>query len=162
MDVILSDGAAVTGGNVTYVLTYGVDLVAAGYVGYTQSEFGKLVYFDWSPVEWDDPMEHMTVYLHLPVKVPEKEVKNEFLEKIKFRTEKFVNSEYLISYYGSEGSDGLYLTQRLHRQDIASRYHMRIQEYLDASYFPNLGAAARTGGPSREYAKSFPNVCWKA
>ncbi|MGB9587555.1 MAG: hypothetical protein ACPL7O_05190, partial [Armatimonadota bacterium] len=63
-DVILANGQAAGPGDVTYAILYGADLAGAGMLDYTESQYGRLVVFNWAPVQWDKPLEHETVYLH--------------------------------------------------------------------------------------------------
>lgn len=135
-DIVLANGAAVSRGEVTYIVLYGADLLGAGQLGPTQSEFGKLTYLNWSPVQWDLPMEHMTIYLHYPIRVQGKNVSREFLKKVGFRTEKFVNTNYLISYYGQPYNGQYFLTVRFHKKNPPARYQMRVQCYIDSNWFP--------------------------
>jgi hypothetical protein len=55
-DVVLADGEAFGPGEITYIILYGADLGEAGMLDYTQSQFGKLVVFNWAPVQWDEPL----------------------------------------------------------------------------------------------------------
>ncbi len=137
-DVILANGRAIGPGEVTYVVVYKTDLSGAGMLDYTDSEFGRLVVFNWAPVQWDEPLEHETVYLHYPIPVDGTEVTQARLDQVGFRTEKFVNERYLISYYGQEYQGKHWLTVRFHRNDLDARYHMQIQAYVIAKFFPNL------------------------
>ena len=137
-DVVLANGRGIGPGEVTYIVVYKTDLSGAGMLDYTDSEFGRLVVFNWAPVEWDQPLEHQTVYLHYPIPVDGREVTQERLQQVGFRTERFVNERYLISYYGQEYAGKHWLTVRFHRNDIPPRYNMRIQTYVIDKFFPDL------------------------
>lgn len=133
-DIVLANGAAETG-EITYILLYDTDLFDSGMLGYTDSKFGKLAYLDWAPNEWGKPMEHETIYLHYPIKVKGKTVDKALLKKVGFKTEKFVNANYLISYYGQPYNGKNYLTVRFHKKNPPARYHMAIKCYIDGKYF---------------------------
>ena len=57
-DVVLANGKSFSG-NAIYMLNYGSDFSASGNIGFTDSkENGKLFYFDWAPVQWDECSKH--------------------------------------------------------------------------------------------------------
>ncbi len=69
-DVVLAGGRSVNDGQVIYILTYGTDLAASGYLARTtSSEHGKLVVLNWSPVQWDDRLGHYTLKIYWPHEV---------------------------------------------------------------------------------------------
>ena len=73
-DVVLAGGQGFTG-SALYFLNYGGDLASAGLIGWTKSaSFGELFYFDWAPEQWDQPLEHRTVRVVLPISVPQEKV----------------------------------------------------------------------------------------
>ncbi|MEW6550383.1 MAG: hypothetical protein AB1407_13070, partial [Spirochaetota bacterium] len=68
-DVVLERGKGFTG-EAYYFLNYAGDFGSAGLVGLTRSEeSGELIYFDWAPVQWDEPLKARTVRLVLPIAV---------------------------------------------------------------------------------------------
>ena len=121
-----------------YVITYGADLAAAGLIGTTESpEFGSLIYFDWAPVTWDEPLDHRTVRITLPIVIPPSRKAEDVLKTIDFRTEKYVNAENLIDYYGQKGNDGKdYLTIRFHQNNVTTEATQRIQFYVKKDALP--------------------------
>ena len=145
-DIVLAGGGAIGAGReVTYILVYGVDLLRYGKVGLTESEFGELAYLNWAPVQWGEPLEHETVYVHYPVEA-RGEVTVERLGELNFRTERWVNERYLIDYRAQEFEGRRFLTVVLHREDLPASYHFRVQQYIDSSVFPLLGERLHEAG----------------
>ncbi|HEY9594574.1 MAG TPA: hypothetical protein VHE79_08855, partial [Spirochaetia bacterium] len=141
-DVVLAGGRGFSG-DAMYFLNYGGDLAASGHIGWTTSaDYGELFYFDWAPEEWEYPMEHRTMRIELPIEVTGEKVADDFLAKIGFRTEPYVNDQNGIDAYGSRGDDGkYYLTLRFHQTDLGERQTQRLQFYISKSAIPMAGAA---------------------
>ena len=133
--IILADGKAIDSGNVIYKFTYTTDLGASGHLGLTNAETDKLVYLNWAPVQWDAPMEHYTVRVYYPVEMEPRELTLPKMGEYTFKTEPFMNSEYLISYYCKPYQGKNLLTVRLHRANIPTKYQFRVQQYISARYF---------------------------
>ncbi|MBN1268163.1 MAG: hypothetical protein JXB04_01125, partial [Kiritimatiellae bacterium] len=140
-DIILADGRAIDSGDVIYRFTYATDFAQSGHAGVTKSEFGELVYFNWAPVQWDSPLQHYSVRVYYPVHVTAEQFTLEEMNQFGFRTEKFMNKEYLISYYGQPFNNQRWLTVRLHKDKIPAHYHFRVQQYIDRGYFGELPAS---------------------
>ena len=149
-DILLAGGARAPSGELTFTLVYALDFAAAGHVAKTKSDLGELVVFNWAAPQWDYKMEHQTLYIHYPVDVGKKEVDEAYLDSVTFRTERFMNREYLISYYGQEDQGKFWLTVRLHKDDLPKQYKMRVQQYVAAELLPELSAAPTREGPAPE------------
>ena len=136
-DVILENGKGFSG-SALYKLNYGSDLLGSGNIGDTESQTsGKLFFFDWAPVTWDEPLEHRTVRIVLPIQVASDHIDKSFLESISFLTEKYVNSENKIDYYGTKGDDGrYYCTLRFHQINVPAQVTQRLQFYILRAAIP--------------------------
>ncbi|MCX7029660.1 MAG: radical SAM protein [Spirochaetes bacterium] len=131
-DIVLAGGRAFSG-SAMYFLNYGVDLASDGSIGSTTSDqYGSLFYFDWAPEQWDEPLEHRTVRVVLPVTVSSETVGQDVLTQVDFRTEQYVNEENAtIDWFGTKGDDGkYYLTARFHQTNVATMQTQRLQFYL--------------------------------
>jgi len=145
-DVVLAGGKALGPGENTYIVHYAADLVDSRNLGLTEApDLGPLVVLGWAPVQWDEALEHYTVYVHYPVEVPperaavEGEVRKvapEFLEEVVFRTEKFMNEQYLIDYRATPSGGNDWLTILLHKKSAPAKFHFLVQPYISAQYFP--------------------------
>ena len=93
-------GQGVSRGHVIYTLVYGLDLVGGGHLGYTESEFGRLAYLNCAVPQWDEPMEHQTIYVHYPIEVSGEAVSADLPGELGLRTEPFMNDQYKIWYLG--------------------------------------------------------------
>ena len=61
-DVVLAGGQSWGPGEATYTFSYDADLAAAGFVSLTRPpDSPPLTVFNWSPVEWDEPLDHETL-----------------------------------------------------------------------------------------------------
>ncbi|HPN56547.1 MAG TPA: hypothetical protein PLD92_06845, partial [Candidatus Omnitrophota bacterium] len=135
-DIVLAGGQAFHDGEITYRFNYETDLQESGHVVLTESQDGRLVVFNWAPVQWSDALEHETVTVHYPVVMNTPEGSPEALSAVNFLTEKYVNQRYKIDYPAATNAQGNpVFTVRFHRDDLPSRYHFQIQTYLDAKYF---------------------------
>ena len=136
-DVVLAGRQGFTG-RAMYFLAYGGDLAGAGLIGWTKSaDFGELFYFDWAAEQWDQPLEHRTVRILLPVTVAGEKLASGSLATLGFRTEPFVNQENAIDAFGTKGTDGsYYLTLRFNQDGVAPRQTQRLQFYLKKSAIP--------------------------
>ena len=135
-DIVLAGGKAINSGDVVYKFSYATDLAASGHLGTIQSEqFGTLVYFDWSPVQWEASMDHYTVRVYYPIEVQAGELSMKQMDQYDFKTEPFMNKEYLISYLGQGHNGKSWLTVRLHRKSPPANYHFRIKQYISAESF---------------------------
>lgn len=156
-DVVLSGGKAIGRGQVIYVLTYGTDLATTGHLARTtSSEGGELAVLNWSPVQWDDRLGHYTLKIYWPATVPGTEVSPEELARLKLLTEKFMNESYKMDYFGTQRNGKYWLTQRIHWESVPVKGRLRVQEYVDASLFSSLPAAARqlpAEAPPEAYAE---------
>jgi len=151
-DIILAEGGAFTSGQITYFFRYAADLESSGNLTQTMSAEKRLTVFNWAPVQWRDPMEHQAVTVRFPVTASGEKPGAAFLEKIGFRTEKFVNERYLVDYPLVKDSSGAgVFSARFFRRDLGSRYHFRIQVYLDAQYFglKTMASGGLLKGPPR-------------
>ncbi|HOI43873.1 MAG TPA: hypothetical protein PK523_13095, partial [Elusimicrobiales bacterium] len=70
-DIILADGRSFNNGEITYFFRYAADLQAAGTLTQTMSGERRLAVFNWSPVQWDEALEHMTVKVIYPERLRE-------------------------------------------------------------------------------------------
>lgn len=144
-DIILADGQGFQGGDITYFFRYAADFQAAGTLTQTMAGDKRLAVFNWSPVQWDEPLEHMTVKVIYPFPIAGGQVGEPELKGVNFMTEKFVNKEYLIDYPATDNGKGETLfTVRYHRSAPGTKYHFRIQSYVDAALF-DLKTMASTG-----------------
>lgn len=122
-------------GEITYIFHYYADLAQSGNLDYTKSEYGRLAVLHWSPVQWDESLEHMTVVIHYPIELTDNTVVNYDLEMFNFRTEKFMNQNYSIDYYGQKEDNKHFFTVRLHKERLSAKYHFMIQQYISSEYF---------------------------
>ena len=136
-DVLLADNAAVTG-EATFILVYESNLAQAGYLVHTKSQAGEqLVGLNWSTVGWDESLEHATLYVHYPIIVEQARLAPQDMEKYHFRTEKWMNERYLLSYYGQSFEGENFLTVQIHWSDVPARQGLKVQQYIGAEYFPS-------------------------
>ena len=160
--IVLAGGKAIDSGDVIYKFTYTTNLGASGYLGTTDAEAGKLVYLNWSPVQWDAPMNHYTVRVYYPIEMEPRDLSLPEMGAYTFKTEPFMNSEYLISYYCKPYQGKNLLTVRLHREDIPTRYHFRVQQYINARYFNDTPVQPTTpdqpSAPVQPTAPAQPSV----
>jgi hypothetical protein len=98
-----------------------------------------LAVLNWSPVQWKDRLGHYTLKIYWPATVSSAEVKAEELARLKLRTEKFMNASYKIDYFGTERNGKHWLTQRIHWEGVPPQGHFRVQEYVDAGLFNQVG-----------------------
>ena len=76
-DIVLANGQRYSGKG-HYFLTYMGNFAQSGLVGFTNSpEHGDLVYFSWSPVQWDSSLTYRAVRLVLPVIVSQEKISEE-------------------------------------------------------------------------------------
>ncbi|RMF83075.1 MAG: hypothetical protein D6744_05385, partial [Planctomycetota bacterium] len=152
-DVLLADGQRYGPGEITYVLTYFADYGAAGYFAKTRSpEHGDLVAFNWAPVQWDESLEHYTIYVRWPIRIDRDELTFEQVTRLGLRTPKEVNERYLLSFLGRRGtavtppvepSEGdRYLVIRAHRNDIRAREKCQVTYYFPQELIPDLKLGA--------------------
>nr|MDA8131450.1 hypothetical protein [Elusimicrobiota bacterium] len=135
-DIVLAGGQAVTSGEITYFFRYAADLQASGNLTQTMSGDRKLAVFNWSPVQWDDPVGHEALTVRFPVALASPQVDDKTLSGLGFMTEKFVNERYSIDYPAVKNAEGRDIfSVRFFRKDLESRYHFQVQVYLDASHF---------------------------
>jgi hypothetical protein len=131
-DVLLAGGRDL-GGVVTFILVYASDLAASGNLAATVSPTGeKLAVLNWSTVGWDEPIEHYTLSVHYPIAIEKDELTPQEMEQFTFRTEKWMNERYLISYYAQPYKGKKWLSVRLHWKDVPSGQGLRVQQYIDA------------------------------
>ncbi|HTP57754.1 MAG TPA: DUF2207 domain-containing protein, partial [Spirochaetia bacterium] len=155
-DVVLAGGQGFTG-EAMYFLAYGGDLAGNGLIGLTKSaDFGELFYVDVAPEEWDQPLQHRTVRITLPVTVAGEKVPADALTQLGFRTEPFVNQENSIDAYGTKGTDGAYyLTLRFNQENVQTKQAQRLQFYLKSSAVPlQAGILSQTATPGAGGAPS--------
>jgi hypothetical protein len=145
-DIVLAGGRAVDRGDVIYVFTYDVDLGRHGLLGRTRAGADELVYLNWAPTQWDDPLEHMTVRVYYPIEVAHGSPDAAFLAGVGFRTEKWMNERYLIDYRTQELGAKRWLLVQLHRERIPRRYRFRVQQYVDARFFDSTARPAVASG----------------
>ncbi|MBQ0105065.1 MAG: hypothetical protein KBT47_03405, partial [Armatimonadetes bacterium] len=82
------DGGSRLRENAVWVVRYATDFYGAKYIGYTENkELGKLVYVDWCPLIWDQPMNHYTVYWHFPFECAGEKPTKEELAKFHIYTD---------------------------------------------------------------------------
>ncbi len=174
-DIVLAGGRGFSGTGYI-VLTYRAQLARAGMTGLTQVPentdgvpAGTYFYFNWSPVEWEYRLASRTTRIVLPVVIPDGisgadspsggavsgENVSAYIAGLGFFTEKYVNSQNSIDWYGTEGEDGnRYLTFRFSQENVPPREHQQIQFYLntaDSSVMSGLGLteqAVRQAGAS--------------
>ena len=122
-----------------WVIKYATDFYGAGYEGYTTTDKGeKLVFLNWSPLIWDQGMEHYTVYWHFPYEVSGEKVTDEEKAKFRIRTEKAImnDSGYLIDYKGQKDDNGKYwFTMIVHKNNPYTKFDFRQQFYVPAEFF---------------------------
>ncbi|HEX9186645.1 MAG TPA: hypothetical protein VGB87_06225, partial [Vicinamibacteria bacterium] len=142
-DVVLAGGEAWGPGDATYTFSYDADLAAAGLVAVTRPPDGPpLTVFNWSPVEWDEPLEHHTLVARF-ASVPAPRAGDLSLEDAAgagLRTEPWVNERYLISYRGEGSPPTLWV--RFHQADVPARGPHRVQLYLPSGHFPGVAVQA--------------------
>ena len=135
-DIILADGRAFTNGELTYFFRYAADLEASGNVTQTMSGDKRLTVFNWSPVQWEDPLDHQAVVVRFPLTAPAGGPDETFLQKTGFMTEKFVNERYMIDYPGVKNPAGENIfSARFFRKNLSAKYHFQIQVYLGGEAF---------------------------
>ena len=146
----LAGGAGLDKGTVIFRFRFAADMAAAGHLARTtDAEKRELAVFHWVPSTWDGPLQHYTVKVRYPVPVEGEPGSKEFLESVRFRTEPFMNKEYLIDYRRTE--DGRFEVL-LHREKVPKDYAFRIQQYVRGDLFDAAGgtaAAQRTDPPGR-------------
>jgi hypothetical protein len=152
-DVLLARGISYGPGEITFIIHFGGDLAKSGNLATTQSEFGELVVLHWSPPQWDEPLEHYTVQVYYPITVPGEEVRP---DEYGFRTERFMNEQYLLSYFGQPYRGEYYFAVRIHRNDIGTRRKLMIQQYVPAAHFKTERFGKIEIKPEREKRFSFP------
>ncbi|MBQ9358606.1 MAG: hypothetical protein IJT95_03600, partial [Abditibacteriota bacterium] len=126
-----------------WVVKYAADMFKAGYVGYTESEkAGKLVYVDWCPTVFNQPMKHYTVNLIFPLEVSGETFSEE--EKARWRqtvlTDKQAMNDrhYLIDYYGQKdpATGKIWLAMRIHKEGpLEAYYEHTLKLYVPADWF---------------------------
>jgi len=161
-DIVLADGRAFTDGKITYFFRYTADLERSGSLALTDfppssdpeapaqvrragggAGDKRLVVFNWAPVQWQDAMAHQAVTVRFPVSAESGKSWDAFPAQAGFRTDKFVNERYLVDYPEVKNAEGeRVFSARFFRRGLESRYHFRIQVYLDARYFE-----LKTGAP---------------
>ncbi len=121
-DVVLAGGRGFSG-SAMYYLAYGGDLAGPGLIsGASRTSSASSSDFDWAAVQWDEPLEHRTTRIELPIVVAGQTVTQDDLTKLGFRTEPYVNNENSIDSYGTKGTDGkYYLTLRFHQENVATQ-----------------------------------------
>jgi hypothetical protein len=135
-DIILADGKAFTGGEVTYFFRYAADLEASGNVTQTMAGDKQLTVFNWAPVQWDDPLRHQALTVHFPAEIDAPITGDKVPEALNWRTEKFVNEQYKIDYPVVKDAAGKdVFSVRFYREDLGSRYHFQVQVYMAADKF---------------------------
>jgi len=135
-DIVLANGEAFSNGEITYFFRYACDLQASGNLTQTIADGRKLAVFNWSPVQWDDALEHEALVVRYPVELASAKVDDAVLAKLNFRTEKFVNERYMIDYPTVANAAGKHIfSTRFFRKNLDSRYHFQVQVYLDAAPF---------------------------
>ena len=109
-------------GEATYTFSYDADLAAAGLVAVTRPPDGPpLIVFNWSPVEWDEPLEHETLVVRF-ASVPAPRAGTLSLEDAAaagLRTEPWVNERYRITYRGEGDPPTLWV--RFHQERVPAR-----------------------------------------
>lgn len=144
----LAGGAGVTTGFVDFRFRFATDFARHGFLARTRDAEGlDLATFHWAPSTWDHALEHYTVRVRYPVQVAGDPRGEEFLERVHFRTEEFMNSRYRIDYRQTD--DGRFEVL-LHAEDLPTDASFDIQQYVLASIFdPAAWQGAATGsGPA--------------
>ncbi|HPQ40898.1 MAG TPA: DUF2207 domain-containing protein, partial [bacterium] len=160
-DIILADGQGVSSGTVTYRFRFLCEMDDAGYLAPTTTDDGRdLVVFNWAPTQWDQRLDHYTVWITYPLEhrggSRREDVERTLLEH-GFATEKFMNREYLIDYKTVK-SNGKNLVQiQLHKDNPPARYHFRIQQYVDADLFSGLNRSAAAEPAARPGSREERN-----
>ncbi|HBE88178.1 MAG TPA: hypothetical protein DDW67_03450, partial [Elusimicrobia bacterium] len=135
-DIVLAGGRGFGGGDITFFFRYAADFQAGGTLTQTMAGERRLAVFNWSPVQWDEPLEHMTVKVVYPAPLLPGETGEAAASRLSFMTEKFVNERFLIDYPETVNEAGERLfTVRYHKKDAGTRFHMRTQTYVDAGVF---------------------------
>lgn len=157
-DIVLANGEAFSNGEITYFFRYACDLQASGNLTQTIADGRKLAVFNWSPVQWDDALEHEALVVRYPVELALAKVDDAVLAKLNFRTEKFVNERYMIDYPTVANAAGKYIfSTRFFRKNLDSRYHFQVQVYLDAAPFAlDTMASGGLASPAPEKATLPP------
>ncbi|MBW1769837.1 MAG: hypothetical protein JRJ17_01480, partial [Deltaproteobacteria bacterium] len=154
-DIVLANGIGVSSGYVTYRFRFAAGMSEAGYLASTTAAEGrKLIVFNWSPTEWDQPLEHYTVKVVYPIQYTSPQTDRSSIEAELltrgFATERFMNQEYKIDYRLRKVGGEQHIEVLLHKEKARTKYHFRIQQYVDADVFPEMRAVAATPrGPSR-------------
>jgi hypothetical protein len=134
-DVVLAGGKGFSG-KAYFNLTYGGDFAGAGLVGRTTAaDDRKLVFFDWAPVQWNQSLKYRAVRLVLPIKARAATLTGDEKAAIPVQTEKNVNAENKIDWYGSKGDDGAYyLTGLFYQRDVPTRGSQRLRLYFPEAH----------------------------
>ncbi|MBN1552925.1 hypothetical protein JW979_15735, partial [bacterium] len=139
-DIYLAEDAAVHEGWVTFRFRFAADFNQAGYLVPTVADDGRqLVVLNWSPTQFDMPMDHYTVMITYPIEYSDYNKNRDSIHYAllshNFATEKWMNEKYLIDYRlkSYEGKD--YITVVLHKNNPPANFHFRIQQYIDAKTF---------------------------
>ena len=144
-DVVLAGGQAWGPGEATYTFSYDADLAAAGLVAVTRPPDGPpLTVFNWSPVEWDEPLEHETLVVRF-TSAPAPRAGTLSLEDAAaagLRTEPWVNERYLITYRGEGDPPSLWV--RFHQDRVPARGSHRVQLYLPSGHFAGVARQAES------------------
>jgi hypothetical protein len=154
-DIVLANGIGISSGYVTYRFRFAAGMSEAGYLAHTTAARGqKLIVFNWSPTEWDQPLEHYTVKVVYPIRYTSPQTDRSSIEAELltrgFATERFMNQEYKIDYRLRKVGGEQHIEVLLHKEKARTKYHFRIQQYVDAYVFPEMRAVAATPrGPSR-------------
>ena len=147
-DVVLAGGQAWGPGEATYTFSYDADLASAGLVAVTRPPDGPpLTVFNWSPVEWDEPLEHETLVVRF-TSVPAPRAGTLTLEDAAaagLRTEPWVNERYLITYRGEGDPPSLWV--RFHQERLPARGSQRVQLYLPSGHFAGVARQAELRWP---------------
>ena len=102
-DILLADGARGSEGPLSYVFYFAANFSDAGYLSKTVSdEFGELVVFNWSPVQWGEAYHQKSYTLKIltPYVLPSglKNIREYVYENKLILTEPYVNDKYVIDY----------------------------------------------------------------
>ena len=154
-DVVIAQGRGFSG-KAFYNLAYAGDFASQGLIGKTRSADGKdLVYFDWGPPAWDEGLESRTLRIVFPRKVGAEKLSDEEKAAIPLLSEKGVNAENKIDWYGTKADDGSFLlTGLFYETDIAARAEQRIRLYFPAGYLDFSGAELSEPGADETESES--------
>ncbi len=138
-------------GEVIFIVHFAENFFREGFMALTESpRYGKLVVLNWAPAQWDQPLQHQTIYLHFPVKVGKKKLSFEEASSLGLLTERWMNRRYRMFYFGQKGSDGsLYFSVGIYRENLAAREKMPVQLYLPARYFKPSRAKKAAAEPEK-------------